>query len=170
MMQEYFEIGQIVNTSGLKGLVKANLYTDDITKIEEFDKVLIEKKKELIEYKIEEVKYHKNQALIKFYGVDSIEEAEKLRNCIIKIHRDDEKELPEDTFYIVDLIGLDVYTDENKKLGNVKDVFSVPSGSHDIYVVQTDGKDILLPAIGDVIKDINIKKNKMIVHLIDGLI
>ena len=88
MMQEYFEIGQIVNTSGLKGLVKANLYTDDITKIEEFDKVLIEKKKELIEYKIEEVKYHKNQALIKFYGVDSIEEAEKLRNCIIKIVRE----------------------------------------------------------------------------------
>lgn len=169
-MQEFFEIGQIVNTSGLKGIVKANLYTDDITKIEEFKKVLIEKKKELIEYEIEEVRYHKNQALIKFKGIDSIEQAETLRNCIIKIHRSSEKELPEDTFYIVDLIGLDVYTDENEKLGVVKDVFSVPSGSHDIYVVQTNEKDILLPAIGDVIKDINIKENKMIVHMIDGLI
>lgn len=169
-MQEIFEIGKIVNTSGLKGFVKANLYTDDITKIEEFNKVLIEKNDELIEYEIEEVRYHKNQALIKFKSIDSIEKAESLRNCSIKIHRDDEKKLPKDTFYIVDLIGLDVYTDENVKLGNIKDVFSVPSGSNDVYVVQTKGKDILLPAIGDVVKDINLKENKMIVHLIDGLV
>ena len=86
-MQEYFEIGQIVNTSGLKGLVKVNLFTDDIYKIEEFEKVLIEKNKKIVEYEIEEVKYHKNQALIKFKGVDNIDMAESLRNCYIKIHR-----------------------------------------------------------------------------------
>ena len=111
-MQEYFEIGQIVNTSGLKGLVKANLFTDDITKIEEFDKVIIEKNKKQEEYEIEEVKYHKNQALIKFKGIDNIDEAEKLRNSYIKVHRDDEPELPEDTYYIVDLIGLEVFSDD----------------------------------------------------------
>jgi 16S rRNA processing protein RimM len=169
-MQEFFEIGQIVNTSGLKGVVKANLFTDEITKIEEFKKVLIEKNKELKEYEIEEVKYHRNQALIKFKDIDTIDSAESLRNCLIKVHRSSEKELPKDTFYIVDLIGLDVYTDENEKIGKIKDVFSVPSGSHDIYVVETSEKDILLPAIGDVIKDINIADNKMIVHLIEGLI
>lgn len=169
-MQDYFEIGQIVNTSGLKGLVKANLFTDDITKIESFEKVLIEKNKKLIEYEIEEVKYHKNQALIKFKGVDSIETAETLRNCFIRVLREDEPELPEDTYYIVDLIGLDVFLDTGEKLGSLKEVFPVQSGNHDIYVVETGEKDILLPAIGDVIKDIDIQNKKMIVHLLEGLI
>lgn len=168
-MQEYFEIGQIVNTSGLKGLVKVNLFMDDITKIEDFKKILVEKNKELIEYEIEEVKYYKNQALIKFKGIDDIDKAETLRNCYIKIHRNDEEELPEDTYYIVDLIGLDVFSDENEKLGKLKDVFSVPSGNHDIYVVETGEKDLLLPAIGEVIKHIDIPNNKIIVHLIEGL-
>lgn len=168
-MQEYFEIGQIVNTSGLKGIVKANLFMDDITRIEDFKKVLIEKNKKLEEYEIEEVKYHKNQALIKFKGIDDIDKAEKLRNCLIKIHRDDEEELPEDTYYIVDLIGLEVFSDEDEKLGTLKDVFPVPAGNHDIYVVETGEKDLLLPAIGDVIKQVDIKNNKIIVHLIEGL-
>ena len=90
-MQDYFEIGQIVNTSGLKGVVKANLFTDDITKIESFEKVLIEKNKKLTEYEVEEVKYHKNQALIKFRGIDDIDKAEALRNCLIKVRREDER-------------------------------------------------------------------------------
>ena len=168
-MQEYFEIGQIVNTSGLKGLVKANLFTDDITKIEEFDKVIIEKNKKQEEYEIEEVKYHKNQALIKFKGIDNIDEAEKLRNSYIKVHRDDEPELPEDTYYIVDLIGLDVYSDEGKLLGKLDDVFN--SGSCDIYVVKDElGKQLLLPAISDVIKEINLNERKIVAHLLKGLV
>lgn len=169
-MQEYFEIGQIVNTSGLKGVVKANLFTDDISKIENFDKVLIEKKGQLQEYVIEEVRYHKNQALIKFKDVNDIDTAESLRNSYIKVHRDDEEKLPDDTYYIVDLIGLHVISDDGRELGILKDVFPVPAGSHDIYVVETGGKDILLPAIGEVIKEIDVKNQKMIVHLIDGLI
>ena len=169
-MQEYFEIGQIVNTSGLKGLVKVNLFTDDIYKIEEFEKVLIEKNKKIVEYEIEEVKYHKNQALIKFKGVDNIDMAESLRNCYIKIHRNMEKELPDDTYYIVDLIGLEVFSDDEKKLGILKDVFPVPSGNHDVYVGETGEKEILLPAIGEVIKKIDIPNGKMVVHIIPGLI
>ena len=165
-MQEYFEVGQIVNTSGLKGLVKVNLFTDDI---EKFDKVLIEKNKQLIEYEIEGVRYHKNQALIKFKGIDDIEKAETFRNCYIKVKRCWEEELPEDTYYIVDLIGLEVFSDENEKLGVLKEVYPVPGGNNDVYVVETNGKDLLLPAIGDVIKKIDIPNKKMIVHLIDGL-
>ncbi len=169
-MQDYFEIGQIVNTSGLNGVLKVNLFTDDLTKIEEFDKVLIEKNKELTEYVIEKVRYHKNQALIKFKGIEDIETAEGFKNCYIKVHRSSEKELPEDTYYIVDLIGLDVYLDTGEKFGRLKEVFPVQSGNHDIYVVETGEKDVLLPAIGDVIKDIDISKRKMIIHLLEGLV
>ena len=169
-MQEYFEIGQIVNTSGLKGVVKANMFTDDIRKIEVFNKVLIEKDKKLIEYEIEEVRYHKNQALIKFKGIDDIDTAQTFKNCYIKVRREDEPDLPEDTYYVVDLIGLNVYTDEGVKLGTLKEVYPIPAGVHDIYVVDTGDKEILLPAIGEVIKEVDIKNQKMIVHLIKGLV
>ncbi len=169
-MQEYFEIGQIVNTSGLKGVIKVNPYTDDVTKFEYFKKVLVEKKKQLIEYEIEEVRYQKNQVLLKLKGIDTIEEAESLKNCLIKVHRSDEPDLPEDTYYIVDLIGLDVYTDEGETLGTVKDIFPLTNAGHDIYVVQSGDKEILLPGKKEVIKQIDLKSHKIIVHLIDGLI
>ena len=167
-MQEYFEIGQIVNTSGLKGVVKVNPFTDDISRFEELKKVFIEKNKELTEYEIEEVRYHKNQVLLKFKNIDSIEEAEKFRNCYIKISRKDAKELPEDTYYIVDLIGTNVYLENNDYVGEIIDVFS--TGSNDVYVIKREGNiDLLIPAIKDVIKDIDIKNKKMIVNLIEGL-
>jgi len=167
-MQEYFEIGQIVNTSGLKGVVKINPFTDNVTKFESLKKIFIEKNKELIEYEIQEVRYSKNQVLIKFKGIDSIEDAEKFRNCYIKIARKDEEELPEDTYYIVDLIGLEVYLEDSTYIGIVVDVF--PTGSNDVYVVKREGNtDLLLPAIKDVIKEIDIHSKKMIVNLIEGL-
>ena len=168
-MQDYFEIGQIVNTSGLKGIVKVNLFTNKLTKIEEFKKVFIEKNNKLTEYEIEEVRYNKNQALIKFKGINDIDTAETFRNCLIKVHRSSEKQLPEDTYYIVDLIGLEVYKDTGEKLGILKEVFPVHGGNNDVYVVETDGKEILLPAIGEVIKEVNMQEKKMIVHLIEGL-
>lgn len=166
-MKEYFEIGQIVNTSGLKGIVKVNLFTDNI---EKFDKVIIEKNKQLIEYEIEEVRYHKNQALIKFKGIDDIDTAETFRNCYIKVKRSWEEELPKDTYYIVDLIGLEVFSDEDKKLGILKEVYPVPGGKNDVYVVETGEKELLLPAIKDVIKEVDIPNKKIIVHLLDGLV
>lgn len=168
-MQEYLEVGQIVNTNGLKGLLKVNPFTDDMRRFEELKTVLILHKKELLEFEIEDVKYQKNQVLLKLKGIDSIEEAEKYKEDYIKINRKDAKKLPKDTYFIADLIGLEVYTDSNEYLGKVDDIF--PTGSNDVYVVKDDlGKQILLPGIKDVIKQIDIEKNKIIVTLIKGLI
>lgn len=167
-MQEYFEIGQIVNTSGLKGVVKVNPFTDDMSRFEELKKVFIEKNKELTEYEIEEVRYHKNQVLLKFKNIDSIEEAEKFRNCYIKISRKDAKKLPEDTYFIVDLIDINVYLENNEYVGKIIDVFS--TGSNDVYVVKREeNSDLLIPAIKDVVKKVDIKNKKMIINLIKGL-
>ena len=167
-MQEYFEIGQIVNTSGLKGVVKVNPFTDDMSRFEELKKVFIEKNKELTEYEIEEVRYHKNQVLLKFKNIDSIEEAEKFRNCYIKISRKDAKKLPEDTYFIVDLIDINVYLENNEYVGKIIDVFS--TGSNDVYVIKREeNSDLLIPAIKDVVKKVDIKNKKMIIHLIKGL-
>jgi len=168
-MEEYFEIGQIVNTNGLKGLLKVKPFTDDITRFENLDTIYIDINNKLVEFTIEDVKYIKNMVLLKLEGIDTIEQAEKYRNYYIKINRKDAEDLPEDTYYIVDLIDCEVYTDEKSFLGKVVDV--IQTGSNDVYVVkQENGKEILLPAIADVVKDVDVTNKKIIVHLLKGLI
>lgn len=168
-MKDYFEIGQIVNTYGIKGFVKVNPFTDDITRFEKLKTVYIDIKGNLKEFTIEEVKYSKNMVLLKFKEIPDINEAEKYRNYYIKISRDKARKLPKDTYFIADLIGLEVYNEKsNELLGKVDDIFS--TGSNDVYVVKDElGKQILLPAIGEVIKNVNILEKKMTVKLIAGL-
>lgn len=94
--------------------------------------------------------------LIKFRGIENPEQANLLRNSYLMIDREEEKPLEEGTYYIVDMIGMDVYTDEGEKLGNIEDIFN--TGSNDIYVVKSElGKQILLPAISDVVKNIDME-------------
>ncbi len=166
---EYIEIGQIVNTNGLKGVVKVNPFTDDISKFESLKYIYIQLKNELKKVKIEQVRYNKNQVLLKLEGIDSIEEAEKYRNFYLKTEKQSQEELGEDTYYIVDLIGLDVYSDKDEYLGKIDDVF--PTGSNDVYVIKDNlGKQILIPAIADVVKKVDLKNKKMIINLIPGLL
>ncbi len=168
-MQKYFEVGQIVNTFGIKGFVKVKPFTDDIERFEELKKVYICRKKELEEVEIEEVKYHKDMVLLKIKGIENLNEAEKVKGLYLKIDRKDAKKLPKDTYFIADLIGLEVYSDEGKLLGKVDDIYS--TGANDIYVVKDElGKQLLLPGISDVIKEIDLEKEKIIVHLLKGLI
>ena len=168
-MEKYLEIGQIVNTFGIKGQVKIVPFTDDITRFDELKEIYVEKKNELKLVQIEQVNYKKNMVILKLKGIETVEEAEKLRNCYLKIDRKDAKKLPKDTYFIVDLLGLDVYTDEGKLLGKVDDIYN--AGSSDIYVVKDElGKQILLPAIKDVLKEVDLENQKIIVHLIKGLV
>lgn len=168
-MEQLMEIGQIVNTYGIKGFLKVVPYTDDITRFEDLKSIYVETKNSLKTFIIEEVKYSKNLVLLKLKGIDDINTAEIYKNCYLKIDRKDAVELPEDSYFIIDLIGITVYTDNNKELGNIVDVYS--TGANDIYVVKNElGKQVLIPAIGEVIKNVDIKNKKMIVHLIEGLI
>ena len=168
-MQEYFEIGQIVNTFGIKGQVKVKPFTDDLERFEELKSVLVEKGKELIEMQIEEVKYQQTVVLLKLKGIEDMNMAEKLKGCYLKIKREDARKLPNDTYFIADLIGLNVYTEDGILLGKVDDIYN--NKSNDIYVIKDElGKQILLPAIKDVIKHIDIENEKITVHLLNGLI
>ena len=168
-MEKYFEIGQIVNTSGLKGVIKVKPFTDDIQKFKNFKTIYISVKNELKEFKIEQVRFNKNMVFLKLKGIDAIEEAEKYRNLYLKVKRNKDEKLEKDSYYIVDIIGCEVYTDENKHLGIIDDVFS--TGSNDVYVVKNElGKQILLPAIKEVIKNVDIENKTIIVHLLEGLI
>ena len=168
-MEEYFEIGQIVNTSGLKGEIKIKPFTDDIKKFNNLKTIYVSMKKELKEFEIQHVRFSKNMVFLKLKGIDTIEEAEDYRNLYLKIKRDKDEKLEEDVYYVVDLIGCTVYTDDNQELGKVDDVFS--TGSNDVYVVKDElGKQVLLPAIKDVIKNVDIANKTIIVHLLEGLV
>ncbi len=168
-MEEYFEIGQIVNTSGLKGVIKVKPFTDDITKFNKLKNIYISVKKDLKEFKIEEVRINKNMVFLKLEGIDTIEEAEKYRNYYLKIKRDKAEKLEEGSYYVVDILGCKVYTDKQEFLGKIVDVFG--TGSNDVYVAQNElGKQILLPATKEVIKNIDIENKTIIVHLLEGLL
>ena len=163
------EIGQIVNTFGIKGFVKVNPWVNDVARFDNLKKVYIKIRKEQKELEIEEVKYHKNQVLNKFKGIETIEQAEVYRNAILEISREDAIPLEEGEYFIADLLESEVFTDEGEKLGILEDIYN--TGSSDIYVVKNElGKSILLPRIDDVIKEIDVENKKIIVHLLEGLI
>ena len=167
-MQKKLEIGQIVNTHGIKGEIKVTPFTNDITRFDDLKEVYVKSKKESKLYKVEGVRYHKNMVLLKLKGIENPEDAEKLRNSYLEIDREDAIPLEEGTYFIADLIGLDVYTDEGVLLGKVDDIYN--TGSNDIYVVKNElGKQVLLPGIKDVIKEVKLD-DKIIVHLLPGLI
>ena len=169
MIMQELEIGQIVNTFGIKGMVKIVPFTDDIRRFDKLEKVYIKTKRDKKEYEIEEVKYHKNMVLIKFKGIENPEDAALLKNSYLIVDRKDANPLPKNSYYIVDLLGLEVYTDENVFLGILEDIYN--TGSNDIYVVKDEkGKQVLLPAISEVIKNIDIENKKITVHLLNGLI
>lgn len=168
-MTKYLEIGQIVNTFGIKGMVKIKPFTDDINRFDRLKKIYISNKNGKKEYQIQEIKYHKNMVLMKLEGVDTPEQADLLRQSYLLVDRADEEPLEEGVYYIVDLLGLEVYTDDNKLLGKVDDIFN--TGSNDIYVVKDEmGKQILLPGIPNVLKNVDLEKGRITVHLIPGLI
>ena len=168
-MTKYLEIGQIVNTFGIKGMVKIKPFTDDINRFDRLKKVYISNKNGKKEYQIQEVKYHKKMVLMKLEGIDTPEQADLLRQSYLLVDRADEEPLEEGVYYIVDLLGLEVYTDENKLLGKVEDIFN--TGSNDIYVIKDEmGKQILLPGIPEVLKNVDLEKGRITVHLIPGLI
>ena len=163
-MSKQIEVGKIVNTRGLKGEVKVYPYVDEPEAFEEFSYLLIDGNK----FEIKGRKYFKNMAFISLDGIDTVEKAEMLRNKVCYIYEEDLPMLTEDEYYVKDIIGLEVYTDEGEYKGNVKDVMK--TGSNDVYEVSLKGKKPLyLPAIKDVVKEINLDEKKITVHMIDGL-
>lgn len=167
-MESLLEVGQIVNTYGIKGFVKVVPLVDNNNQFKNFKVLYVQVKNNIHELQIEEVKFSKNLVLLKFKGIETIEQAEELRNFYLQAKRSDIK-LEEGAHFIVDLIGLEVYTEEGILLGKLKEVLQ--PGANDVYIVEDEAKkEILLPAIPDVVKKIDIVNNKMIIKLLEGLI
>ncbi|MCD8089818.1 MAG: ribosome maturation factor RimM [Clostridiales bacterium] len=164
---DYFTIGKIVNTHGIKGEVKVYPYVDDLREIEALDRVFIEKKGELSEKKILGCRIHKGMALLSLEGVKDMTAAEGLKGCVLKITRDMAEPCGEDEYFIKDLYGMEVETEEGELLGELSDILF--TGANDVYVVKTKEKDILIPAVKQCILKVDVAGKKMTVRLIEGL-
>lgn len=170
-MNKDIKIGQIVNTHSLKGNIKVNMYTETLEDIKKYSYIFISLKnmdedKEKIKFEIEEIKFLKNQVILKLKGIEDISEAEKLKNKYIYITEEQLKKnnpLKNNEYYIKDLVGLDVINEKGEKVGILSEVLELNT---DVYVVKRSfGKDILIPAIKQFVKKVNIEENKMFVSL-----
>lgn len=164
------KIGKIVNVVGLKGEVKVYNYSDYKERYEELDHIYLYEKKELKEYKIENVRYQKEMVILKLKGVGDRNLAEKLKERDVFILEEDLRELPEDTFYIKDLIGIDAIDEvSGATFGKVKDVLQ--NSAQDVYVITLkDGKETLIPAVKEFVKEINPQGGYVKFSLIPGFI
>ena len=167
-MNNQLEAGKIINTHGLRGEVKVVTWTDYPEVFEEIEFLYVHKKTGDERLDIKNIKYQKNNIIVKFAQINDIDEAEKYKNMILYVDRDQLPPLPEGMNYIVDLIGLEVYNEENEKIGVIADVFN--TGANDIYDVKREGKkNLLLPVIDECVKEVDMENGRVIVNVMEGL-
>jgi len=165
------KVGKIVNTHSLKGEVKVISSTDfEEERFKKGSKLLITRGNQLIrEVVVQSYRNHKNFLLVKFEGIDSVEEAEKLKNLQIKIDSDEVGELEENEFYFHEIIGCQVFDENDRNLGEIIDILT--PGANDVWVIKgEEGKEILIPYIEDVVKQIDITNKKVNIEVMEGLI
>lgn len=167
-MSNQLEVGKIINTHGLRGEVKVVTWTDYPEVFEEIEFLYVHKKTGDERLDIKNIKYQKNNIIVKFSQINDIDEAEKYKNMVLYVDREQLPPLPEGMNYIVDLIGLEVYNEENEKIGVIADVFN--TGANDIYDVKRDGKkNLLLPVIDECVKEVDIENGRVVVNVMEGL-
>jgi len=166
---DFLQIGKVVNTHGVKGELKVIPLTDDPKRYEKLAKVYVENNGRIDEYKISGVKYYKKFVLLKLDGVDNLTDAEAFKELFLLIDRADAVKLPKDSYFICDIVGLKVYDEELGFLGTIEEVIS--TGSNDVYIIKREqGKDILIPALKSVVKEVSIDSGTMKVILPKGLL
>lgn len=168
MSENYFVIGDLVNTQGIKGEMRVVPCVDDPTRFELLDKVYIDKKGVITEYEVENIRYHKQFVLVKLKGINDMTAAEKLKGSLVKITEDMALPCEENEYYVRDLYDMNVVTDEGENLGIITDILF--TGANDVYVITPEkGKDILIPAIEQVVLNVDVENKKMTIHLLEGL-
>ena len=167
-MEDLLQVGVITSTHGIRGEVKVFPTTDDPNRFRKLKQVILDTGKEQLDMEIASVKFFKNQVIVKFKGIDDINDVEKYRKAGLYVTRENAVPLGENEYFIADLIGLKVISDDEEELGVIDDVLQ--TGANDVYIVKKEQTpDLLIPAIKDCIKNVNIEEGTIIVHLLPGL-
>ena len=168
-MEELFRVGVISNTHGIRGEVKVYPTTDNVRRFDDLKEVILDTGKEQLILHVTSVKYFKNMVILKFKEFDNINDIIPYKGMDLLVTRENAIPLEEGEYYIADIIGSKVITDEDKILGTLTDVLQ--TGANDVYVVKTkDGKEVLLPSIEECILDREIENKIVKVHIMKGLL
>ena len=167
-MEQFFRVGVITTTHGVRGEVKVFPTTDDPQRFKKLKNVILDNGKERRDLEITSVKFFKNLVILKFKGIDNMNDVEKYKKADLLVTRENAVPLEEGEYFIADLIGLKATSDEGEDLGTLTDV--IQTGANDVYVFSKEGvQDLLVPKIPDCIKEINLEEGTILVHLLPGL-
>ncbi len=166
-MEKFFQVGIFTNTHGVRGEIKVFPTTDDISRFKKLKEVILRTKEGDITMKIAGTRMQKQMVLMRFAGIDNINDIEKYKGSGLFVHRKDAIPLKENEYFIADLIGLAVESDDGRQFGKLTEVLQ--TGSNDVYVVNDGKKEWLFPAIPDCVQRVDIEAGRMIVHVMDGL-
>ena len=168
-MEQFFRVGVITSTHGVRGEVKVYPTTDDPQRFKKLKKVILDTGREHLPLEIESVKFFKQFAILKFKGIDNINDIERYKGKNLYVTRENAVKLKRDEYFIADLIGLEVYDEDDQHLGMLTNV--IETGANDVYEVKfEDGREVLFPAIKQCILDVDMENRKMKVHIMEGLL
>lgn len=168
-MEQLLQVGVITQTHGVRGEVKVFPTTDDAARFKKLKHVMLDTGKETLPLEIESVKFFKQFVILKFKGFDNINDIERYKRCPLLIERENAVPLEEGEYFIADMIGMKVITDEGENFGILKDVME--TGANDVYVIEHPSEgEVLVPAIKECIFDVDIENRQMKIHVMNGLI
>ena len=167
-MEDFFRVGVIANTHGIRGEVKVFPTTDDVKRFDYLKEAYIDAGKEKMKVEVSNVRYFKNLVIVKFKGIDNINDIERYKGKDLLVTRENALPLEEGEYYLADIIGANVYTEDGILFGSLEDV--IETGANLVYSVQHEGKEVLLPVIDDCVKEVNVEEKKVIVHIMKGLL
>lgn len=168
-MEDLLQVGIITSTHGVRGEVKVYPTSDDPRRFRRLKEVVLDTGREKLNLEIEGVKFFKQFVILKFKGLDNINDIEKYRQKSLYVTRKNAVRLQRDEYFIADLIGLKVQDEDGIELGTVKDV--IETGANDVYEVEmADGRSLLLPAIKQCILNVDVENGMMQVHVLEGLL
>lgn len=168
-MDDLLQVGAITQTHGLRGEVKVFPTTDDVKRFKKLKEVILDTGKEKMALEIENVRFFKQFAILKFKGFDNINDIERYKGKSLYVTRENAVKLRKDEYFIADLMGVKIYDEQDAYMGVLKDV--IVTGANDVYeIALEDGRTLLLPAIKQCVLDVDMEQRKMKVHVLDGLL
>lgn len=167
-MEDMLRVGVYANTHGVRGEIKVFPTTDDTSRFKKLKKVYLDLGKEKMELEIQSVRFFKNLVILKFKGIDNINDIEKYKGCDLYVTRENAIPLEEGEAYFADIIGSKVVTDEGEDFGELTDILE--TGANLVFVVMHEGKEVLLPDIPDCILDVDTEKQIVKAHIMKGLL
>ena len=168
-MEDMLQVGVITQTHGVRGEVKVFPTTDDVNRFKKLKQVILDTGKGTMPLEIQSVKFFKQFVILKFKSIDNINDIEKYKRCSLYVTREHAVPLEEDEYFIADMIGMEVCTEDGNIFGTLKDV--IETGANDVYVIENEEHgEVLVPAIKECIRSVDIEKGQMMIHLMDGLI